>query len=241
MTKKIPPTTKKFLTQLMEEKIHQNPGDNLIEFKNSYINKFTGLNENRMSYESFKKMADTGKPFGVYVPPEYLKRYEEEKKNKQNFGIGDKEKEKKTDSYWDNVRKQLIGTDRNPKDIMLGDTDATGTLLTPGAIIGGSVIEYLGKGLGSKAARAIASRIPGGLGQVLGGKAGRAIGKAGEAFSDILGGPYVDVNADDISFQNMRNMIQGAGSPFYKLQLPARQDDRYDWWRKMNLASSSSP
>jgi hypothetical protein len=79
------------------------------------------------------------------------------------------------------------------------------------------------------------------LGQVLGGKAGRAIGKAGEAFSDILGGPYVDVNADDISFQNMRNMIQGAGSPFYKLQLPARQDDRYDWWRKMNLASSSSP
>ena len=124
MTKKIPPTTKKFLTQLMEEKIHQNPGDNLIEFKNSYINKFTGLNENRMSYESFKKMADTGKPFGVYVPPEYLKRYEEEKKNKQNFGIGDKEKEKKADSYWDNVRKQLIGTDRNPKDIMLGDTDA---------------------------------------------------------------------------------------------------------------------
>ena len=38
-----------------------------------------------------------------------------------------------------------------------------------------------------------------------------------------------------IKFRTIVNLIQGAGKPFYQLQVPVRQDDKYDWWRRQAL------
>lgn len=247
MTYKIPPTTKAFLSQLMENKIHKGVGDDFLNFKKSYLLKFDNLQEEDCS--KYFASLDSGQPLAMNIPPECLKMYEEKKKKEnakpKNFGVGSSGKdEKKSDENKEEKLGDHLGifnpmTIKNPADIMLGDTDIGGTLLTPASWLVGGIGEYLMK---SKAApylaKAVASKIPGGLGGALGSKMGRIVGKAGEAFSDILGSSYVDVNADDIAFQNTRNLIAGAGSPFYKLQVPARQDDRYDWWRKQQLLSS---
>jgi len=228
MTYKIPPTTKLFLSKLMEEKIHQNVGGNYIDFKKSYLTKFNNLQE-----AEEKKKDETPQNFGTGLTAG--------KENKPNPKTPQPQPGYNPIDFAIDQIKSLKNI-KNPADIMLGDTDLGGTLMTPVSYFLGGVVEYLMK---SKAAphlaNAVASKIPGGLGRALGGKMGRAVGKAGEAFSDILGSSYIDVNADDIAFQNTKNLIQGAGKPFYQLQVPVRQDDKYDWWRRQALVQQQQP
>ena len=234
MTYKIPPTTKLFLTKLMEEKIHQNVGGDYIDFKKSYLLKFNNLQEEDCS--KYFSALDSGEPLSMYIPPECMKAYEEKKK-KANFGTGGsgKTEPKPGPEYIapkDGTNVNFYGIDTTlRKDILDIPAGDVGTLGGAAILTGlGGIAEPMLKSGALKLAGKIADKVPG-----LGPFSAKIGMKAAEALSDILGTSYVGVNVDDIPFQNTKNLIQGAGKPFYQLQVPVRQDDKYDWWRRQAL------
>lgn len=255
MYNKLPQSTKQYLSLLMEDKIHENRGDNTIDFKKSYLSKFNNLQEQDCS--KYFNLIKSGKQASVPIPQECLQAYQEklakeslEKDLKADGGSGGgldgkpkpkspnldstPEKEKSQD-YWGFLDMSSM---KNPLDI-LGGADVVGG--AAGSYIVGGLGELLAKGKWAPAAAgAIASKFPGPIGQAVAGKMGRVVGKAGEAFSDILAQKYVDVNADDLAYQLGANLLGGAGKPFVKLQMPVRQDDRYDWWRRQSLLQQSN-
>ena len=246
MYNKLPQSTKQYLSLLMEDKIHENRGDNNIDFKKSYLSKFNNLQEQDCS--KYFGFLSSGKPLAMYIPPECLKAYQEKverenmAKNSTGGGAGVAPDQNKNTEF---KPKETRFTDfldpttmKNPLDI-LGGADVVGG--AAGSYIVGGMGELLAKGKWAPAvAGAIASKFPGPIGQAVGGKMGRVVGKAGEAFSDILAQKFVDVNADDLAYQLGANLLGGAGKPFVKLQMPVRQDDRYDWWKRQSLLQQSN-
>ena len=239
MYKKIPPSTKQYLSLLIEDKIQENRGDNFINFKKSYLSKFDNLQETDCS--KYFGFLSSGKPLAMYIPPECLKAYQE-KVERENIaknskgsgaGVGPEEKPKKDDSttetkddsHWDSILD--VSTMKNPVDILGGPGVVGGAA---GSYILGGLGELIAKGtLAPKVAGAISSRVPG-LGNIAGGAVGQAIGKAGEAFTDIAGKEFL--HQQDPAFENMRNLLTGAGSPFHRIYLPVRTKNEYDYWRK---------
>ena len=246
MYNKLPQSTKQYLSLLMEDKIHENRGDNTIDFKKSYLSKFNNLQEQDCS-KYLKQLYNNQNTTGI--PPECVKAFQEkmqkEKIGKEQKGGGsgsgvvDKETYKVSNNWGDFPK--MKDSAPSPSEILFGDTDATGMLLTPASYIIGGLGELMAKGKWAPMiANKIASNFPGPIGQAIGGKMGRVVGKAGEAFSDILAQKYADVNADDLAYQLGANLLGGAGKPFVKLQMPVRQDDRYDWWRRQSLLQQSN-
>lgn len=242
MYKKIPPTTKQYLTILIEDKIQENLGDNLIDFKKSYLAKFNNLQEQDCS--KYFGFLSSGKPLAMYIPPECLKAYQEkvEKENmaKNSTGSGagvaadpnkkpekgDSTTETKDDNRWGILD---VSTMKNPIDILGGPEVVGGAA---GSYILGGLGELIAKGtIAPKVVGAITSRWPG-FGKLAGGAVGQAIGKAGEAFSDIAGKEFLKQQSSDIAFENMRNLVQGAGTPFHRIFLPMRKNNEYDFWRR---------
>lgn len=252
MYSKLPQSTKQYLSLLMEDKIHENRGDNIIDFKKSYLSKFNNLQEQDCS--KYFNLIKSGKQASVPIPQECLQAYQEklakeslvndfkDDKGTKTGGAGSAPDQNKNTEF---KPKETLFTDfldpttmKNPIDI-LGGAEVIGG--AAGSYILGGLGELLAKGKWAPAvAGAIASKFPGPIGQAVGGKMGRLVGKAGEAFSDILAQKFVDVNSDDLAYQLGANLLGGAGKPFVKLQMPVRQDDRYDWWRRQSLLQQSN-
>lgn len=244
MYKKIPPTTKQYLSLLIEDKIQENRGDNFINFKKSYLSKFDNLQETDCS--KYFGFLSSGKPLSMYIPPECLKAYQE-KVERENMaknskgsgaGVGSSEKSKNDDTTTETKDDNRWGildvsTMKDPIEILGGPGVVGGAA---GSYILGGLGELIAKGtLAPKVAGAITSRWPG-FGNLAGGAVGEAIGKAGEAFSDIAGKQLLKQQSSDIAFENMRNLLGGAGSPPHRLFIPIRKQNEYDFWRRQGTA-----
>lgn len=215
MNQKIKPTTKLFLTSLMEQKIQDDVGGYSMNFKKSYLSKFNNLQEDDCS--KYFGMLGSGKPLAMYIPPECIEAYQKKVKMEKQFegGAGSGPDEKEAPNEEPGVGTSIFG----------GAAFGLSRILQPYL----SKLKYGTFGRGGKQIKKPTL-------------AGMALGKAGEALLDVSGGEYLAANADDIAFQAQKNLIAGAGSPFFKLQLPIRRDPTtkgdYDYWRRIQFAQT---
>lgn len=213
----IPANTKNYLVSLMEQKINNHPDDWKISFKTDYRVKFGDLREQK---EKEQKPLDPSK----MMPP--VKDPSKFKGGGKGGGAGSGEPAKPGSG------------DMTPDNILFGDETGLGSF---GIAYGlGKAADIASRFIPQKAIQAVFQNSPD-LQKYLGPTVYSIIKKLGQGIADLSGSSYVDVNVDDIPYQNMRNVISGAGRPFYALQVPIRRDDPMDYWRRSYLAQQPQP
>lgn len=215
----IPTNTQIYLASLMEQKIKNHPNDYCISFKNDYRVKFGGLREEK---NKDQKPVDPSK----MVPP-----VTDPSKFKGGGGGGGKGSGQPAEPGSENMAAD---------NILFGGKDGLNPLAFGAAYGVGKVADIGSRFLPQKAIETIFSPNSN-LQKALGPQVFSIVKKSLENIADLSGSSYVDVNVDDIAYQNVLNTIAGAGRPFFKLQVPIRRDDPMDYWRRSYLAQQQSP
>jgi hypothetical protein len=236
MKNKLPTNTTKFLSLMLEEKIQKNKSDDIILFKKSYIKKFKNLNESDCS--KYFGYLDSGKPLAMYIPPECIKLHSErkEKLKKEEEMYGSPGFKKSSDPSKYTIPHSFGGHPSGGGGIggPPPDEDSDEALGFLG-LLGAAGSSTAGRGLNKLISRGLMRSLPSWIP-----KKAAIAKKVGEGLSDISGSSYIDVNLDDMIFQNLKNIVSGAGSPFHKLQIPVHKDDPYDYWRRRSIADGAS-
>lgn len=210
----IPSNTKIYLASLMEQKIKNHPNDFCISFKNDYRVKFGGLIEEK---NKEKNPIDTSK----IAPP--VKDPSKFKGGGAGGGMGA-------------GQPAEPGSENMTADnILFGGKDGLDPLAFGAAYGVGKVADIGSRFLPQKAIQTIFSPNSN-LKKALGPQVFSIVKKSLEGIADLSGASFVDVNTDDIMYQNLLNTIAGEGRPFFKLQVPIRRDDPMDYWRRSYLA-----